>query len=168
MSKGERMRYFSSKWHGGELTSEEEDEIPLKYQEHLDRIVGQLPGDLRKLSKLGNLHDAIIRHVQSNRSKAELSIHLTSGYQQVGYRAMVLTYMGVPRESFDELRDLPSDRVWEVLYDEVDLEGEAAVHRMLFWPYAELVVVCSDFKLVTASADGRGPRVPPFLELTEG
>ena len=152
------MRYFTRSWAGGELTPEEAEETRRAYRSHVESLGERLPGAFSELATSVDLHDAIIRRVSVDRRAARLRIELRSGDQQAGYFDVVLGYSGVPLETTNLvcLEDRARDPRTEVLYDEVDIDGDGHLcHRFLFWPDGELEIRFASFALSRMKKDRR-------------
>ncbi|WP_435009552.1 hypothetical protein P12x_000808 [Tundrisphaera lichenicola] len=152
------MRYFTRSWARGELTPEEAEDVRHAYSSHIEGLAGRLPGAVDELATSVDLHDAIIRRVRVDRRAAGLRIELRCGDQQAGYFDAVLQYSGVPLETTDLvcLEDRARDPRTEVLYDEVDIDGDGQLcHRFLFWPDGELEVRFASFALGRVKKDAR-------------
>ena len=152
------MRYFSRSWARGELAPEEADEVCRAYRSHVEGLVGRLPGAVAELATAVDLHDALIRRVIVDRRAAGLSIELRCGDQQTGYLDAVLRYSGVLLEKTDlgTLEIRARDPRTEVLYDEVDIDGDGYLcHRFLFWPDGELEVRFTSFAMDRVKKDRR-------------
>jgi hypothetical protein len=152
------MRYFTRSWARGELTPEEAEETRRAYWSHVEGLVGRLPGMVSELATSVDLHDAIIRCVRVDRRAAELRIELRCGDQHAGYFDAVLRYSGVPLETTDLvcLEDRARDPRTEVLYDEVEIDGDGKLcHRFLFWPDGELEIRFVSFALDRVKKDAR-------------
>jgi len=101
-------------------------------------------------------------HLQEKSGEIELEV--SSGDNGTGYRSLLIHYQGVPLDVFQDIRALPVDRVWEILYDEIDREGATVIHRLLLWPYREIEFRFRDLTLAGRVATGRGTRTPPLVE----
>lgn len=152
------MRYFTRSWVNGELAPEAAEEVCLAYRSHVERLVGRLPGAVAELATAVNLHDALIRRVIVDRQVPGLRMDLRCGDMQAGYFDAILRYSGVLLEETDlvTLEGRARDPRTEVLYDEVDIDGDGYLcHRFLFWPDGELEVRFTSFDMDRVKKDRR-------------
>jgi hypothetical protein len=64
--------------------------------------------------------------------------------------------------SFKDLARVANNPKSELLYDEIDKEPDALIHRLLFWPYAEFDLRFTDLELSRHPVAGR--TIPVLLE----
>lgn len=152
------MEYFTRSWAWGDLTPEESEETRRAYWSRVESIAGRLPREVAELATRVDLHDAIIRCVRVDRRAAGLWIELRCGDCQTGYFDAVLRYSGVPLDETDlaSLEERARDPETEVLYDEVDVDGDGRLcHRFLFCPEGELEIRFTSFSLSRQKKDRR-------------
>jgi hypothetical protein len=159
------LRFFSSQWHAGELSPDEEQSVVLRYQEHLAELLPTLPAPMRTFWQSESLHDAVVRSVTGREDRGDLLLELTSGDNERGYRIVRLSYRGVPGDVYRALAARPTDRPWEVLYDEIDVDNGMYIHRLLFWPYAELYVRFTGFDFTVERCSDRSALSIPRIDV---
>jgi hypothetical protein len=144
------MRFFTRSWARGEPGPEAVEEVRRTYRSHIEGLIVRLPLAVEELATALDLHDALIRRVTVDRRAAVLRIELRCGDLQAGYFDAVLQYSGVLLEKTDlvTLEGRARDPRTEVLYDEVDIDGDGHLcHRLLFWPDGELEVRFTSFAM---------------------
>ncbi len=153
------MRYFTRAWYSGEST----DDAVSRYELRLQEIVAQLPPAVRVLALECNLHDALIQKARWNPGGKVLEILLRAGDLQVGYFDLLLRYhqARIRSPATAELARIVEDPYTEVLYDEVDIDGEDATHTWLFWPAGELEVGFVDMQVGRMARNTRDFEAPP-------
>jgi hypothetical protein len=122
---------------------------------------------MRLLARGISVHDAIIDSVVWTPASKELVIVLVTGTSELGYQAVSLTYGGamLGKRRLDSLRRAALDRETEVLYQEVDIEEDVLVHRLLFWPREEVTIDFRELVLTTeVRADRRVGLLGAFFE----
>lgn len=159
------MRFFSPQWHAGDLTAGEEDAAIARYQDHLAHLLPAFSEDMRTFFQSESLHDALICSVTGSKSAGDLLLELTSGDSNRSYRTLHLDYRGVLSDVYEAIATLPADRPWEILYDEIDREDNLYVHRLLFWPYAELPIKFMGFSFTVEPCFGRYRASLPNIDL---
>ncbi len=155
------MKFFTPAWHSGELDGDGPDTAFEDYRRHLAPLLPNLPPDVQRLAST-NLHDGLLFHLVTD--KDELKMTLRCGDLRVGYFDLVLDYFGVlPSadflETLTQIAPVPSRRAADhntrysqALYDEIDIDGEWIIHRILFTSnnsYHELTVRFKDLALST-------------------
>jgi hypothetical protein len=151
------MRFFTSEWHGGDMSDEDASQVPARYAEHLASLLPRLPDAVRDRLGSINLHDAQIRECTLDWRRRAVRLALRAGDNQVGYANIGLEYQEVATDRLDVpfLRSAVADPTTELLYDELDEEGGYVVHRLLFWPYQSVDVYFRAVQLSRSSADAR-------------
>jgi hypothetical protein len=162
------VRFFTRGWHSGELSDEESEETVRDYEAHLEAISARLPDPVLVLAREVNLHDAVIERVEWEPAAARLVLRLVTRPDE-GNEAVTLVYSDVMlgEQRLEVLRAVARDRKTEILYSEVDVDGEGVLaHRLLFWPRDELTIEFGTMNLeVQPRADDRVRLVPFFLEV---
>lgn len=161
------MKFFTPAWHSGEIDSEGPDTAFEDYRQYLAPLLTHLPPAVQTLAGT-NLHDGLLFHLVGDTSF--LGMTLRCGDLQVGYFDLALDYSRVLpsaefTETLEELAPLPSRdaadhiaRYSEALYDELDVDGEWIIHRILFTSrssYHELTVRFKDLALLTQGCTKR-------------
>jgi hypothetical protein len=112
------------------------------------------------------VHDGLIRSVTVDRTRQVLELQFRCGDREIGYFDLALFYFQVRMENRDlsELKGIAEDPKSEALYDEVDVgKSGARAHRILFWPYREIVI---EFGALGLQLDPRnGREFPPTAQL---
>ena len=154
------MRFFTRDWHSGTMGDEQAALAEVRYATRLAEIQTQLPQALRDRTESAVLHDAQFQRCTVNHRLRLVSFSLIGGDNQVGYRSIDLNYNGVDfsRLALDALRSAVADPDTEILYHELDVEGELFVHRYLAWPYQEFDIYFRDAQLQTSPGAARLPR----------
>jgi hypothetical protein len=93
-----------------------------------------------------------------------LSLELRCGDLAEGYFDLDLTYQNplFLIGSFKHLAHVANDPESQLLYDEIDKEPDALIHRLLFWPYAEFDLRFTDLELSRRPVAGR--TIPVLVE----
>lgn len=148
------MKWFTREWQLGLLSEGQTRETIAEYMHHVSRIRGRIVGRADELTELG-LHDAVVmNHRVENDSFAWELLVLEPG---VGYGVVRLSYadahLNVPPDDVDG--QCLTDDDMEVLYDEVDIQGEACVHRLLMGPSGELHITFSSVSVTRQPLSGR-------------
>ena len=146
------MRFFTREWATGELTDEEYDAAFPAYASALAAL--DLPSDAARLAET-DLHDGILERLSSDDSR--LSLSFITGDLQQGYFSTLIVYSGcVPStQALEKLRAFVGQPRIELLYSEVDRDGESFMHRMLFSTYDDVEV---RFTSVDTTQSGRADR----------
>jgi len=134
------MKYFTQQWVRGDMTDDESDAVVPAYWDYLTTLLPKMPPVVQELATTVNVHDALIEMVVFHRAAQHLRLELLVGDLQEGYTGIHLSYSNAV---FDPamLKVIASDLESEVLYDELDvLPNGHFEHRILFWPYRELVI----------------------------
>src|SRR5262245_53317860 len=155
-TENQGLRFFSKKWHRGDLDDREPEDRPAAYLAHIHALTTSLPTDALRLVENVSLHDRLIRRFE--REGANLTLTVRAGDQQIGYFDASLRYFtaGLSSEDATFLAHASARRDVEILYDEFDSLGEAAwIHRFLFCPYHEIAVEFEAFKLGVVPVAGR-------------
>ena len=164
------MKYFTEAWHG-ETNDAASNAVFGKYRQHLAHLLPHLPPDVQTLATRTNLHDGLLHRLVADPQQASLSLTLRCGDLQVGYFDLELHYFQVLftpslTEDLAGLIANPSNddlhyygRRSEALYDEVDMEEDWFVHRILFESrnsdYQELTVRFKQLHLRMTPRDSR-------------
>ncbi len=161
------MKFFTPAWHSGALDSVGPDTAFEDYRRHLAPLLPHLPPDVQTLANT-NLHDGLLFYLASGADSLEMT--LRCGDLQVGYFDLVLNYFGVvsSAEFTEMLAEIApvthrraakhNTRCSEALYNEIDMDGEWIIHRILFIAgnnYQEMTV---RFKDLVLSTHGRKSR----------
>ena len=161
------MKFFTPAWHSGAIESVGPDTAFDDYRRHLAPLLPHLPPDVQRLANT-NLHDGLLFSLGGDTNF--LGMTLRCGDLQVGYFDLALDYFAVLQsaeftETLEELAPVPSRkapdliaRYCQALYNEIDVDGEWIVHRVLFTAngsYQELTV---RFKELALSTHGRAKR----------
>ncbi len=151
------MKFFTREWHAGEMSDEESERIVSDYWAYIDTLLPSLPPSVATLAREINLHDGLIHRVLIQPEQKQLELGLRCGDLQVGYFNLDLTYSEVRMDLLDIpfLQGLAQNRQTEMLYDEVDLEDDDYVHRLLFWPEGEIAIVFRGLQIVRTPRAGR-------------
>ena len=149
------------------------------YAEHLPNIASRLPPAFAELAhhvaasgETLSVHDGRLHRIALDPVAARLVLELRAGDLSAGYYDLEFEYTGVDIGRLDRegLRRVAEDSTVELVYHEADVEGgQRAVHRILFWPHAELEIVFRGFTWRRTPASQRavvddGPR---YLEITQ-
>jgi hypothetical protein len=159
------MKYFTSAWARGELEDESGTAFA-EYKKHLAFLLPQMPPDVRILATNTNLHDGMLLKKVLDTEQDTLLLILRCGDLQVGYFDLELHYLHMPSvppatEGLESLVANPSRKNLhrsEALYDEVDMEGDVFVHRILFYTrrtYHEVTVRFTQLRLRTTPREDR-------------
>ena len=158
------MKYFTSAWARGELEDEAGTAFA-DYKKHLASLLPKLPPDVLTLATNSNLHDGMLLQNVLDTEQATLLLTLRCGDLQVGYFDLELHYLHVlsppATEGLAKLVANPSRgdlHHSESLYDEVDIEGDVFVHRILFYTrrtYHEVTVRFRQLRLLTTPREDR-------------
>ena len=140
------MKWFTRGWHDGELPDDRWALTVPTYRAHVEQLRPALAGRAEGLLDL-DLHDAWVLDlvVEANAFTWSLLI----GDLQAGYEVASLRYAGARVELSGTEPDALTRVGVEVLSDEVDREGEALVHRVLFWPAGELDIAFDALTVAT-------------------
>jgi hypothetical protein len=155
------MKFFTTDWHSGKLPERESGAVPIRYTAHIGSLLSRFPATVRTLAQGVNLHDGLIRSVTVDRTRQALELQFRCGDREVGYFDLALVYSRVRMEDLDlsELKAIAEDPKSEALYDEVDVGNSGAwAHRILFWPYREIVI---EFGALGLQLDPRNGRAFP-------
>lgn len=142
------MRFFSSRWHGGDLPDDESDAVIPAYEAHLARIRDRLPPSLRAFSESVSIHDGLLRACVVDHARGTVTLELLVGDLGAGYADLRLAYGGVQfaHTTLDTLALAARDPRAEALYDELDIAPDGAlVHRWLWWPYLDVELRFTEF-----------------------
>ncbi len=138
------MKYFTEQWLNDEMDNEAQLAVVKDYQRHLAALMPRLPPDVQTLAASISLHDGLLSRAVVDTEQATLRLTLRCGDLQVGYFDLDLHYLQVlfTPEAIENLAGLIANpsledlhnmyRCSEALYDELDMEGEIFVHRILF------------------------------------
>ena len=128
------MRWFTAAWASGGLSDEEHEARHADYRMHFEAIRGQLPPALVELGTTLSIHDGQVRQ-WSLTSDGLIVIEALVGDIQVGYQQLTLTYHNAEliAPAPTVLAKWIADPHTELLYDEVDVEGDLFEHRILVW-----------------------------------
>ncbi len=164
------MRFFTSRWHGGEMPDDANDAVVPAYEEHFATIVDRLPLVLRAFASTINIHDALLRSCRVDYAHGSLQLDLLVGDLQSGYADLQMCYDGISLAPADRvaLARIALDSAAEALYDELDVGLDGTfIHRWLWWPYVEFDVEFAGFTYeVTPRRDRSLVRDDqPFLEV---
>jgi hypothetical protein len=143
-----KMRFFTSRWHGGEISDAESDAVVTAYKAHIGSIAEQLPPALREYSQRLSIHDALLQSCRIDDAGGTLELTLIVGDREVGYSDLRLSYGGVALAHADRqaLSMIARNPEAEALYDEIDLSRDGAfIHRWLWWPYTEVDIQFAGF-----------------------
>ncbi len=145
------MRWFTRAWHQGELTDAEWDAVNADYERHVQQLGPSLPSAIRVLGEAGgqlSLHDGRFINVEKKLgSQDTLLVDIATRDMQQGSLIgnqwsypllhVRIAYLGahVREPSWEALDDLARQSTTEILYGEVDRNGDGSFeHRMLLWP----------------------------------
>lgn len=152
------MHFLTREWHSGALSDNQTEAAEAAFRAHQAAVAPQLTGQLRRFVQTVSVHDALVRQVHVDRTKASLTLDLRAGDLEVGYFDLTIRYEGVQLEGVDVavLRAIAHDPEAEALCDEADLApGGRFVHRWLWWPYQYLNVTFSAFTFQVVPVPGR-------------
>ena len=134
------MKYFTQHWHDGGMTDEESDAIAAAYADYRATLLPRMPPAVQELATAINIHDGLIEIAVFDRAAQHLRLELLIGDLQEGYANIHLCYSNASFE-IATLKDVACDSESEALYDEIDVQPEGRFeHRVLFWPYREIVI----------------------------
>ena len=157
------MKYFTSEWRNGDMSDLEVERVRANYRHLQARIAPLLPFNAQELSTAVNLHDGLVVQFALSRKKSEFVIRLICGDLQTGYYDMTLRYIGALTKTMDTaaLRAIAADRNSQLLYDEIDIDGNGFIHHnMSFYPKGEIEVVFKDVSITKRAQMDRGvPKV---------
>jgi hypothetical protein len=140
------VRFFTIDWWRGD---DERDPFP-EYHAHFERIREHLPGGLIQLHDSVSLHDAWLRQLTVNVPASTVDIRLEADDGSGGLRQIHLAYSEVTSFASNAQHEegLAGPRGYGDLgYDEVDIVGDAFVHRMLFSGNIEMEIRFREFTL---------------------
>ena len=161
------MKYFTPAWHSGAIDSVGPDTAFEDYRRYLAPLLPGLPPDVQTLAGI-SLHDGLLFHLAAEADSLEMT--LRCGDLQVGYFDLALNYFGVIHsadlaETLTKLAPIPSRqaarqiaRYSEAMYDEIDVDGDWIIHRILFLlhdNHHELTVRFKDLALSTQKSLNR-------------
>lgn len=136
------MKYFTEPWHRGELSDKKYYAVIKDYQQYLVRLLPYLPPDVQTLATGISLHDGLLWQIMADQEQSSLQLSLRRGDLQIGYFDLTLHYSQVIFSAIftEELAGLfaapisaePQVRHSQALSNEVDVEGNILVHRILF------------------------------------
>jgi len=149
------MRFFTIAWHSGEMPDDEAAAIPDAYESHIRALVPSLPPDALRLVRAISLHDGLIR--QASFTASAIDILIRAGDLQVGYFDARLHYVGGAISQADSqfLEGATDDSNTEILYDEFDSAESGWIHRILFWPYREVLIQFAALELAVMPKSDR-------------
>jgi hypothetical protein len=142
------MRFFTRRWHGGELSDAESDGVAPAYEKHFATIAAQLPPALHEFTRTLKIHDALMRSCRVDDTHGTLALDLLIGDLGIGYFDLRLFYEGVSLAPSDRaaLARVALDPEADALYDELDISPDGTfIHRWLWWPYAEFDITFAGF-----------------------
>lgn len=166
------MRWFTD----AAFYGDDWDAVLQEYGRHLDQLMPSLSPQLAEFVSEPrlNLHDAEFRRVEIDQAARLVTIVVTTGYLQVGYRELKLRFIDaevVP----DNLQALAyavgaryhtdhwGDTITTILYEELDrLPDDRFVLRLRLWPFYAFSVEFAEFELAEAPA-GPHARTPGTL-----
>ena len=136
------MQYFTPEW-AWDMPDEEVDAVRESYWRHIASL--SLSADPHQLAN-ANLHDGLVLDFICADS---LFLRLRGGDLQRGYSDIEIAYVNpsISREDLETLRTVVGRPDIELLYDEVDVEEQRLVHRMLLSSTAEVEVRCQDVRV---------------------
>jgi len=143
------MKYLTKEWHLGKISDRECQKREKENQRYFRENIKKFPVDFILFAEKESLHDALFEKCEIDRIKNSLSLDLICGENTKGYHRLTLVYLNVnlKKLAIDILNKLVNSKDAELLYDEIDMNGEFFVHRMLFWPtYTEIAIFFRDFK----------------------
>ena len=145
--------YSGADEEGNELPDDALAQASMAYKEHLASIDDRLSPEVRVLARI-NMHDAVPREVKSTKRSLALSLELLDPLVPVPVRRPLgLTYRrwdlggGFGVSGVHTLMEWGGERIG-VLNHEVDIASDGRyIHRLLFWPAGELIVVFSELSI---------------------
>jgi len=138
------MKYFTEPWLRDEMDDEAERAVVKDYRRHVAALMPHFSPDLQTFAASISLHDGLLSRAVADMEQATLRLTLRCGDLQVDYFDLELYYLQVlfTPEAVENLAGLAANpsledmhnmhRCSEALYDELDMEGEIFVHRILF------------------------------------
>ena len=165
------MQFFTPEWHEGEVSDDEFEAVPVRYAAHIAALAPNVPPAVRELAVGRSLHDGTFGRVIVDRRRRRVTLELRVGDQQVGYADLQLIYeeVDLTRLETATLRAAVDDSESELLYDEVDQEGEGRfVHRVLFFPYREVDIAFGVLHLSTQTRPDRHSARPAPTYIEKG
>lgn len=177
------MHFYTRKWYRGKYRQAKEQRMYAAQAKRREEIIPTLPSDLRALMSI-DLNDAECKSFERNTETGFIKMIVRAGDNVIGYFDLDMQYGNaslVSRNngiavllcrSKDELiaciasanvdplarRAIRVDSGihTQVLYDEVDVgEDGRFEHRMLLWPYGELLIRFSGFCLTRTPVSSR-------------
>jgi hypothetical protein len=141
------MKFFTEKWASGELTEKEAQQVPKRYEKHLEGIVPKLAFSVRALAFGISLHDGLIQNIQKRGSNLEITIIV--GDLQSGYQTLKLIYFSGKLLASKEIqKTLKKKSAVEIIYDEIDLGPKTGfIHRMLTSALRHFEIQFSDLSI---------------------
>jgi hypothetical protein len=149
------------------------DRMITDYYAHVTAIAPRLPADLARLALEPelNLHDARFERVEIDPDTSMVTIVVSAGHLQVGYRRLSMVFRGaqvVPdnlqrlgyavRAEFKPSHWSRYRTVTEILAQEVDLVGDGRFTlRLRLWPFHEFAVEFDEFSLTEEGVPERHP-----------
>ena len=161
------MKFFTPAWHSDDLDGEGLDTAFDDYRQYLAPLLPRLPPDVQTLAST-NLHDGLLFSLGGDVNF--LGMTLRCGDLQVGYFDAALDYFAVLQsaefiKTLEELAPVPSRkavdpiaRYCQALYDEIDVDGEWIIHRVLFTAHGSYQELTVRFKELVLSTHGRAKR----------
>lgn len=160
------MKFLTSGLVNGELSDAQVARVRRQYRRHVRTILPSLPDGLKPLAEL-QLHDAIIERVVWQPKKRRAELTLVAPHAGKTWLAITVVYKGVlmGERRLAVLRAAARDRDTCVLESEIDFDGDIFSHRLLCYPWWEIVIDCRDGKVEQHErADGRVQLQGAFVE----
>lgn len=148
------MQFFTKEWLNGELTDEDFEAAPTKYQLHLAAL--RLPQDVLALSEADN-HDGLLLDLDFEPQAKKLMLRFRCGDLQRGYCDLTIKYSAATlnASSLSALRGAMRNPEGELLYDELDRVGDGFEHRFVLSSHEEVCVRFAAVAVNTHPVDGR-------------
>jgi hypothetical protein len=103
------------------------------YRKHLRRLRRLMPPSLIAQVEHVKFHDAVLERLLVDSRRREVRLEVFCNEWGPDSRA-VLIYRDAQLIGTTAARRIVGDRKSEILYDELDVDGETCIHRFLFWP----------------------------------
>ena len=142
------MRFFTKKWHAGNMEDREMNETLNKYNEYITQIYAQLPVTLKILAKSISLHDGFIKNVLFFENQRKIIISGIFGDLEFGYYTLKLKYMDIQLKNLKLMKDIFSNKKLEILFNEIEvLHSNIYSHKFLFSSEKEIEIIFQNLEL---------------------
>lgn len=145
------MKWFTESFHRCDLSDEEMGHICEWYQQYMNRLSLELPGNLAVLTTI-NLHDGYVVRFEVSKSTNLIEMTVLRGDLQSGYSYVTIHFYGgviFGAEDEDVVRWLRNS---EIIYEELEVIDSRCELRLLLWPYREFGISFSSVGISQAPA----------------